>query len=405
MNRAIELLAPAGDLARLKTAVRYGADAVYLGGKRFSLRSRASNFEIADIAEGVQFAREYGAHVHVTVNIIPHEEDFDGLNDYLRQLESIGVHAVIVASPSIVKCVKTVAPKLEVHLSTQMSSTNSLAVQFYRNLGADRVVLARECTMEQIRSLCAHSEAPIETFIHGGMCVNYSGRCTLSNAMTLRDANRGGCAQSCRWRYHLYQDSQKLSADDLLFSMGSKDLMAAEYVKDMMEAGVASLKIEGRMKSAYYIAVVVRAYRQLIDWLRAHPDEDPSAAVQAAQQELMRAENRPACTGFLAGIPGPQDHLYDNAPSRVTHDFLAQVLDYDPARGQALIEVRNHFEIGEMLEAFGPHLKNTPFVLETMEDEEGELVAVANKPLQRCWINAPAVFHPYDLIRRKERKL
>ncbi len=159
------------------------------------------------------------------------------------------------------------------------------------------------------------------------------------------------------------------------------------------------------MKSAYYIAVVVRAYRQLIDWLRAHPDEDPSAAVQAAQQELMRAENRPACTGFLAGIPGPQDHLYDNAPSRVTHDFLAQVLDYDPARGQALIEVRNHFEIGEMLEAFGPHLKNTPFVLETMEDEEGELVAVANKPLQRCWINAPAVFHPYDLIRRKERKL
>ena len=186
MNRAIELLAPAGDLARLKTAVRYGADAVYLGGKRFSLRSRASNFEIADIAEGVQFAREYGAHVHVTVNIIPHEEDFDGLNDYLRQLESIGVHAVIVASPSIVKRVKTVAPKLEVHLSTQMSSTNSLAVQFYRNLGADRVVLARECTMEQIRSLCAHSEAPIETFIHGGMCVNYSGRCTLSNAMTLR---------------------------------------------------------------------------------------------------------------------------------------------------------------------------------------------------------------------------
>lgn len=316
MNRAIELLAPAGDLARLKTAVRYGADAVYLGGKRFSLRSRASNFEIADIAEGVQFAREYGAHVHVTVNIIPHEEDFDGLNDYLRQLESIGVHAVIVASPSIVKRVKTVAPKLEVHLSTQMSSTNSLAVQFYRNLGADRVVLARECTMEQIRSLCAHSEAPIETFIHGGMCVNYSGRCTLSNAMTLRDANRGGCAQSCRWRYHLYQDSTKLSADDLLFSMGSKDLMAAEYVKDMIEAGVASLKIEGRMKSAYYIAVVVRAYRQLIDWLRAHPDEEPSAAVQAAQQELMRAENRPACTGFLAGIPGPQDHLYDSACPR-----------------------------------------------------------------------------------------
>ena len=199
MRKTIELLAPAGDLARLKTAVRYGADAVYLGGKRFSLRSRASNFEIEDIAEGVRFAREYGAHVHVTVNIIPHEDDFDGLDDYLRQLERIGVHAVIVASPTIVRHAKTVAPKLEVHLSTQMSSTNSQAVRFYQQLGADRVVLARECTMDQIRQICDHSEIPIETFIHGGMCVNYSGRCTLSNAMTLRDANRGGCAQSCRW--------------------------------------------------------------------------------------------------------------------------------------------------------------------------------------------------------------
>ena len=403
MKKTIELLAPAGDLARLKTAVRYGADAVYLGGKRFSLRSRASNFELEDIAEGVRFAREYGAHVHVTVNIIPHEDDFDGLDEYLRQLESIGVHAVIVASLTIVRRVKTVAPKLEVHLSTQMSSTNSQAVRFYQRLGADRVVLARECTMDQIRQICGHSEVPIETFIHGGMCVNYSGRCSLSNAMTLRDANRGGCAQSCRWRYHLYQGTQELSDDNLLFSMGSKDLMAADYVRDMIDAGVASLKIEGRMKSAYYIAVVVRAYRQLIDWLLEHPEEDAQPAILEARRELMRAENRPACLGFLAGIPGPQDHLYDNAPSRVTHDFLAQVLDYDSLRKQALIEVRNHFALGEALEAFGPHLENTTFVLETMTDEEGTAVEVANKPMQRCWINTPAVLHPYDLIRRKEQ--
>ena len=257
--------------------------------------------------------------------------------------------------------------------------------------------------MDQIRQICGHSEVPIETFIHGGMCVNYSGRCTLSNAMTLRDANRGGCAQSCRWRYHLYQGTQELSDDNLLFSMGSKDLMAADYVRDMIDAGVASLKIEGRMKSAYYIAVVVRAYRQLIDWLLEHPEEDAQPAILEARRELMRAENRPACLGFLAGIPGPQDHLYDNAPSRVTHDFLAQVLDYDPVRQQALIEVRNHFALGEALEAFGPHLENTSFVLETMTDEEGTAVEVANKPMQRCWINTPVVLHPYDLIRRKEQ--
>lgn len=402
MNTKIELLAPAGDLERLKMAVRYGADAVYLGGKRFSLRSRASNFTLEDIAEGVRFADQAGAHVHVTVNMIPHHEDFEGLDEYLQALEAIGVKAVIVASPTILMRVKKVAPKLEVHLSTQMSSTNSLAAAYYQRMGADRVVLARESTMDQISAICAHSAVPIETFIHGGMCVNYSGRCTLSNAMTQRDANRGGCAQSCRWRYHLYQQETEISDPELLFSMGSKDLMAPQYVEAMMRSSVASLKIEGRMKSAYYIAVVVRAYRRLIDAIAADPNADHSSAVAEAVKELSRAENRPACNGFLGGIPQAGDHLYDNNASRVTHDFVAQVLAYDPKRRRVQVEVRNHFAEGEVLEAFGPHQNNCDLTALHVCDEEENPVKTANRPMQKLWIDCPFPLKPYDLIRRKE---
>lgn len=404
MKSNIELLAPAGDLERLKMAVRYGADAVYLGGKRFSLRSRASNFTLEDIAAGVQFAAQYNAHVHVTVNMIPHHEDFEGLDEYLRELEVIGVKAVIVASPAIIGRVKKAAPKLEVHLSTQMSSTNSLAAAYYQRMGADRIVLGRECTMAQISAICAHSAVPIEAFIHGGMCVNYSGRCTLSNAMTQRDANRGGCAQSCRWRYHLLQRDEELSDPELLFSMGSKDLMAPQYVEAMMRASVASLKIEGRMKSAYYIAVVVRAYRRLIDAVAAAPDADHSAAVAEALKELSRAENRPACTGFLGGVPQAEDHLYDNNASRVTHDFVAQVLAYDSIRRRVQVEVRNHFVEGEVLEAFGPRQENCDLTALNCRDEEETPVQVANRPMQKLWIDCPFPLEPYDLIRRKERK-
>ncbi len=248
--KKIELLAPAGDLERLKTAIRYGADAVYLGGKQFSLRSRASNFDLKEIREGVEFANQYGAKIHVTVNIVPHDEDLAGVEEYLKQLEEIGVTAIIVASVSIMEIAKRVAPKLEVHVSTQQSSTNSAAVAFYEQLGVDRVVLARECSMDQIEQIVRHSNVDIEAFIHGGMCVNYSGRCTLSNWMTLRDANRGGCAQSCRWKYHVYEKDKLISDLECLFSMSSKDLLAVEYVGRMIKAGVTSLKIEGRMKSA-----------------------------------------------------------------------------------------------------------------------------------------------------------
>ena len=288
----IELLAPAGDLEKAKTAILYGADAVYLGGKKFSLRSRASNFDIEDIKAACDFAKKHNSSIHVTVNIIPHESDFEGLKEYLKALEEIGVKAIIVASPSIAVLAKEVASKLEVHLSTQLSITNAKSVDYFNDINPDRVVLARECTIDNIKHITKHLNIKTEAFIHGGMCVNYSGRCTLSNAMTLRDANRGGCAQSCRWKYHLYDADVKISDDDILFSMSSKDLMAVDKIYDMIEANVSSLKIEGRMKSNYYIATVVKTYRKLIDEIyetKSRPSDD---RIKYYEKEISKAENR-----------------------------------------------------------------------------------------------------------------
>lgn len=287
----IELLAPAGDLKRLKIALLYGADAVYIGGQQFSLRSRASNFSLEDIREGAAFAREHGKKVHVTVNMLPHEDDLGGLDDYVRALADAGVHALIVASPSIARRVKELAPSLEVHISTQHSTTNASAIRFWKEQGMDRVVLARECTLEEVRASCANAVLPVEVFIHGGMCISYSGRCVLSNHMTNRDANRGGCAQSCRWKYALYEGEREISDPDMRFSMSSKDLQAVRFIPALIEAGVSSLKIEGRMKSAYYIATVVHAYRMLIDeYAQTGTLNEERIAVEIPHRASSRAE-------------------------------------------------------------------------------------------------------------------
>lgn len=378
----IELLAPAGDLERLKIAVLYGADAVYLGGKQFSLRSRASNFEIEDIEQGVRFAKAHGANVHVTVNMLPHEEDLHGLETYLQELERVGVTAIICASPMIAMCAKQVAPKLEVHLSTQHSSTNSAAIAFWKNKGVDRVVLARELTLDQIIATNRKSELPVEVFIHGGMCISYSGRCVLSNHMTGRDANRGGCAQSCRWKYRLFEGDEQhpLHDENDLFSMSSKDLMAARYVPTLMQEGIASLKIEGRMKSTYYIATLVHTYRMLIDEIYEHGKIDDKR-MEWYCMELAKAENRPTGPGFYQGIPKPNDHLFGVNGAGVTGEFIAYVKAYDETTQIATLEVRNKFEPHTMIEAFGPHLAPTRYLLEALYDEEGNMLETANKPM------------------------
>lgn len=400
MNKNIELLAPAGDLERAKTAIRFGANAVYLGGKRFSLRSRASNFDLEDIEEACKFAKAYNAHIHVTLNIIPHEDDLEGIEDYVKSLELIGVTAVIVASPTIIQIVKKVAPKLEVHLSTQMSTTNLKAIEYYKRLDVDRVVFARECDLDEVKAISEKSSIPTEAFIHGGMCINYSGRCTLSNAMTLRDANRGGCAQSCRWKYHLYQGDCEISNDEQLFSMSSKDLMAAEFVYDLMKSNVASLKIEGRMKSAYYIATVVKTYRKLIDEIGKTEMPLSENRVNYYINEFAKAENRPTSVGFYRGVPTYRDHLYGINGAGVTHDFVGVVLSYNNVNQIADIQVRNVFEINDELEVFGPSIDNKCFVVESIRSEDDFILEVANQPMRTVKVKIPFVVEPLDMIRR-----
>ena len=378
----IELLAPAGDLERLKIAIMYGADAVFIGGKRFSLRSRASNFEIEDIKAGVIFANKYNAKIHVTVNMLPHDDDFDGLSEYIQQLNDVGVHAVICASLYIAKKVISMKTNLEVHLSTQQSALNKLTTDFYKELGIKRVVLGRELTMSQIRAIGENSDIEIETFIHGGMCSNYSGRCTLSNFMTFRDANRGGCAQSCRWKYHVIENKQEISDPDTLFSMSSKDLMAADYIGELIKSKVASLKIEGRMKSLYYIATVVRGYRHLID---AYYLDKDNVDTDFFINEITRAENRPVDIGFYGGLPDESGHLYSPGSENVTHDFLGKVLMVKDDK--ALIEVRNKFEKGDVIEFFGPQLETFKHQFESGFSETNEIeTTLCNVPMEKVWI-------------------
>lgn len=401
--KKIELLAPAGDLQRLKIAIMYGADAVYIGGKQFSLRSRASNFSIEDIAEGVKFANLYGAHVHVTVNMLPHEEDLSGLKEYLISLEAIGVTAIICASYAIAKCAKQYAPKLEVHMSTQHSITNSAAIRFWNTKKFDRIVLARELTLEQILATTANSPLPIEVFIHGGMCISYSGRCVLSNHMTGRDANRGGCAQSCRWKYRLYDGEQEIHDEKNLFSMSSKDLMALAYLPDLIRGNVASLKIEGRMKSSYYIATLIHTYRMCIDEFY----EKKELSLQRIQyyiEQLKKAENRPVGSGFYLGLPNALDHLYGINGAGVTKEFLAYVLDYDQTHKEAIVEVRNKFTVGTVVEVLSPHETVQQCEILYIKNEQGEVLETANQPTSIVRIPIPFVVKKHAMIRNTEKQ-
>lgn len=388
---------------KAKIAIMYGADAVYVGGKHFSLRSRASNFENEDIKELCEFARGYNAKVYVTVNIVFHDSDFEGIKEYIKYLSDIGVNAVIISSLSLIPIVKSIAPNLECHISTQLSSLNSSAVKALKEFGADRVVLGREASMEEIEMIASKVNTPLEVFIHGGMCSNYSGRCVLSNRMTLRDANRGGCAHSCRWKYHLYDNGNEISNPDCLLSMSSKDLRASRYVEDMIKCGIASLKIEGRMKSEYYIGQVVKTYRKMIDEIyeKGTLSED---RLEYYDDELTKAENRPSDDGFLSGECDNTKHLYGVNGAGVTHDYVAFVKDYDPGRCVGLIEVKNIFAVGDELEVFGPQIDNKVFTNVLMFDEDFNRVELANKPTQLLTIRTPFELHPNDMIRKVNKK-
>lgn len=380
-----ELLAPAGNLEKLKIAIHYGADAVFIGGREYGLRSNADNFSLEEMAEGVKFANQYGAKIYVTTNIFAHNENMDGLDEYLIGIQNAGVTGIIVADPLIIETCRRVAPSLEVHLSTQQSLSNWKAVQFWKEEGLERVVLARETGAEEIREMKEKVDIEIEAFIHGAMCIAYSGRCTLSNHMTARDSNRGGCCQSCRWDYDLFKlenndEIALFDANDAPFAMSPKDLNLIESIPKMIELGIDSLKIEGRMKSIHYIATVVSVYRKVIDAYCADPDHfkiDPEWL-----KELDKCANRETASSFFEGIPGYKQQMFGNHSTKTAYDFVGLVLDYDQETQMVTLQQRNHFKPGNTVEFFGPDIENFTQTIEKIWDEKGKELDAARHPLQ-----------------------
>lgn len=398
-----ELLAPAGSLEKLKIAVVYGADAVFIGGREFGLRSNAQNFSLEEIREGVEFAKSYGAKIYITTNIIAHNENMEGLEEYLTELGKIGVSGIIVADPLIIETCKRVAPNVEVHLSTQQSTMNVMAVKFWEQEGLHRVVLARETTKEEIKEIMDQTNVEIEAFVHGAMCIAYSGRCTLSNHMTARDSNRGGCCQSCRWEYDLIKKednemSRLFGEDEIKFAMSPKDLNLLRSVPEMIELGIDSLKIEGRMKSIHYVATVVSTYRKLIDLYCEDPDHfvfDESLLV-----ELSKCANRETAPAFFEGIPSYEEQMFNNRDEHPTQEFIGLVLDYDEQTQEVTLQQRNHFKKGEVVEFFGPKIKTQVMTIEELFDERGEALEVARHPKQVLKFKVPFKVYKNDMMRK-----
>lgn len=407
-----ELLAPAGSLEKLKFAIHYGADAVYIGGQKYGLRSNADNFSFDEMRAGVEFANQYGAKVFVATNIYAHNEDVAGLEEYLCQVEDAGVSAIIAADPFIIETAQQKAPQLEVHVSTQQSITNWQTLEFWKKEGIPRVVLAREMSLDEIQEMKNHvTDMEMEVFIHGAMCSSYSGRCVLSNHFTDRDSNRGGCCQSCRWKYDLYEDTrvnvkEKIDRrqplfhiEDDAFAMSAKDLCMLEHLPDLIDLGVDSFKIEGRMKSIHYVATVVHVYRQAIDAYMADPDHYQLQPEWL--DEMYKAANRPVHTGFFYQEPDHKAHIYEPEDKRTPYDFAGLIMDYDRETGMATIQQRNHFKVGTEVEFFGP---NDTFFTQTVTqlwDVEGHELDAARHPLQRVRMKVDQPVTYFDMMRKK----
>lgn len=387
MNK-VELLAPAGNLEKLKIAIAYGADAVYFGGEAFGLRAGAENFTKEDMVEGVSYAHERGCRCYLTFNIFPHNEDIPAMEEYLRSIVDVDIDAFLVSDPGTVDMIQEIIPAAEIHLSTQTNMTNYRTANFWYQKGVKRVVLARELTLEEIKTM--RQEIPgdmeIETFVHGAMCISYSGRCLLSNFMVERDANRGMCAHPCRWKYSLVEDKRPeeqypIEEDDRgTYIMNSKDLCMIEHIPDLVEAGISSLKIEGRMKSVFYVASVVGAYRRALDAY----EKDPKNYVfnPSWRKDLSRASHRQFTTGFFYHKPDNEDQNYRSSDYMRECTFTGVVRSYDPETGKALVEQRNKMKQGDTLEIFGPGRDAFTQRLSAMWDLDGNRLETAPHPQQ-----------------------
>ena len=399
-----ELLAPAGNMEKMKMALLYGADAVYLGGKAFGLRAFGGNFSQEELAEAVEFAHNLGKKVYVTVNIFPHNSDIAKLPEYLAFLDSIRVDAILVADLGIFTMAKKYAPHVELHISTQANNTNWAAVNAWADLGASRVVLAREMSLAEIREIREKCHVELEMFVHGAMCISYSGRCLMSNYMAGRDANRGSCAQPCRWNYALVEEKRPgqyfpvMEDERGTYIFNSKDMCLLPYLPDVIESGVNSLKIEGRMKSVHYAASVVKAYREAIDSYFEAPEK--FQIKQEWIEELDKVSHRAYTTGFYYGRPTEKDQIYGSSSYTQTSDFVGLVLDYDAETGFATVEQRNNMKKGQELEILQPKLPGYRQILGEMYNDLGEAIDVAPHPQQIVKILMEQPVEPYAILRR-----
>lgn len=407
VNRKIELLAPAGDLEKLKFACIYGADAVYIGGQIFGLRASAKNFSIEDMEEGIKFAHERGKKVYVTINIIPHNEDLKELPEYLKKLSELNIDAVILSDPGTLMYVKKYAGDLEIHLSTQANNTNYMSANFWYEQGVKRIVMARELSFEEIKEIRENvpDDLELEGFIHGAMCISYSGRCLLSNYMAGRDANRGECAHPCRWNYYIVEEKRPgeyipvVEDEKGTYFFNSKDLCMIKHIPEVINSGINSLKIEGRMKSIYYVANTVRVYRKAIDEYMKAPENYNFDSKWL--EELKKVSHRKFTTGFYLNKPTEEDQLYASSSYIREYDFIGIVLEYDENTGMALIEQRNRIFKGDNIEVIGPNYEGFNQNIEIILDEKDKEIDVAPHAQQKIKIRMDRPVDKYYILRKK----
>ena len=406
--RKTELLIPAGSLDVLKTAVIYGADAVYLGGEAFGLRAKAKNFTNEEIMEGIKFAHDHGVKVYITANILAHNDDLAGVEEYFEELKTIRPDALIISDPGVFTIAKRVLPDMEIHISTQANNTNYGTYLFWHELGAKRVVSARELSLKEIKEIREHipEDMEIESFIHGAMCISYSGRCLLSNFFTGRDANQGACTHPCRWKYSVVEETRPgeympvYENERGTYIFNSKDLCMIEHVPEMIDAGIDSFKIEGRMKTALYVATVARTYRKAIDDYLENP-EKYKANMEWYKEEIGKCTYREFTTGFYFGKPTSETQIYDSNTYVKNYIYLGTVEERD-ARGFAKIEQKNKCSVGETIEIMKPNGDNIKAKVLRIVNEEGGEQESAPHPKQVLYIDLGVPMEQYDILRRKE---
>lgn len=406
--RKVELLVPASNLEVLKVAVIFGADAVYIGGEAYGLRAKAKNFSKQDMADGIAFAHEHGVKVYVTANILAHNDDLEGVRAYFEELKEIKPDALIIADPAVFTMAKEICPEIDIHISTQANNTNYGTYRFWNRLGARRVVSARELSLAEIKEIRENipDDMEIETFVHGAMCISYSGRCLLSNYFTGRDANQGACTHPCRWKYAVVEEQRPgeylpvYENERGTYIFNSKDLCMVEYIPELMEAGIDSFKIEGRMKTALYVATVARTYRKAIDdYLES--EEKYRANMPWYREQISNCTYRQFTTGFFFGKPSEEAQIYDSNTYIKEYTYLGTVGVRDE-RGLYAIEQRNKFSVGESIEVMKPNGDNIEVKVLRIINEAGEEMESAPHPQQKLWIDLGMTLEEYDILRRKE---